>query len=206
MTEETNRLNRLIPQTSSTSPLPLSISPHTARSVPVPSSTYAIISQTVDLRPTKPFERKLSPNSVFPLFDSGTDTMSSTTSKSSSRSQRGTGGTNRPNVRHHKTDPGFRPPVSAGAEGTTAVRNSPTKSSLKKTQDRGNSSLQEELLKLINPDLIDRDSRVRICYKFCYLNLYTIVCRMFVILVVQSSSSVFILGGWFIRGEYPKSK
>ncbi|GAV00818.1 hypothetical protein RvY_11614 [Ramazzottius varieornatus] len=164
MTEETNRLNRLIPQTSpvsSTSPLPLSVSPQTARSLPVPSANYATISQTVDLRPTKPFERKLSPNSAFPLFDSGTDTMSSTTSKSSSRSQRGTGGTTRTHLRHHKTDPGFGPPpqMSAGGSGTTAVRNSPTKSSLKKTQERQNGSLQEELLKLINPDLIDRDSR-----------------------------------------------
>lgn len=83
MAEETARLNRLLPQMP---PPPQTWTPsHEQRRV-YPEYANGV---TVDLRPTRPFERKLSPNSGVPLFDSGTDTMSSTTSKSSSRSHNG---------------------------------------------------------------------------------------------------------------------
>ncbi|OQV18986.1 Signal-induced proliferation-associated 1-like protein 1 [Hypsibius exemplaris] len=164
MAEETNRLNRIMPEVSDQVPPQLpAVSSH-----PNLQSYAEYTAASADLRPFRPFERKLSPNSSFPLFDSGTDTMSSTTSKSSSRSQKdnaakypaSTSPPTRPHVRHHKTDPGFRPPVAIQSSSSRVpVRSSPSKTSLKKNAaNRQSANLQEDLLKLINPDLIDSDS------------------------------------------------
>ncbi|XP_055333196.1 signal-induced proliferation-associated 1-like protein 1 isoform X2 [Paramacrobiotus metropolitanus] len=161
MSEATARLDDMLTQA------PPAVAPVWERaSLPrEPLRSYGELSnkESLDLHPARPFERKLSPNTGLPLFDSGTDTMSSTTSKSSTRSQKENNGVGqslspsaRRQFRHHKTDPGFRPPPTVQSPPSrTAIRNSPNKSSKKGARPVGN--FQEDLLRLINPDLIDTD-------------------------------------------------